>query len=68
MFHEAIKKQNDNDPTMFFNFNISIKKHFIKSTKYLDLYREPTLQNKIFNIKDKEIEFHLLFKTKTKSK
>ena len=43
MFHEAIKKQNDKDPTMFFNFNISIKKHFIKSTKYLDLYREPTL-------------------------
>ena len=43
MFHEAMKKQNDKDPTIFFNFNISIKKHSIKSTKYLDLYREPTL-------------------------
>lgn len=43
VFHEMIKNQNHKDPKVFLNFNTSIKKHSIKSTKYLVLYREPTL-------------------------
>ena len=68
VFYEAIKKQDHNDPTTYFKFKNSIKKNSLKSTKYSVLYRKSTLQNTVLDNKDKEIEFHLLFKAKTKSK
>ena len=68
VFYEAVKKQNHNDPTTFFKFKNSIKKHSLKSTIYSVLYRKPTLQNIVLDNKNKEIEFHLIFKAKIESK
>ena len=62
-FHETIKK-----PTIFSNLNYSIKKYSLKSIKYSFSYRGPTLWNTVLDKRDKEIESHLLFKRKIKSK
>ena len=68
VFHETIKKVNHKYPTTFPNFNYSIKKCSLKSTKYSFSYRGPTLWITILDKRDKEIESHLLFKKKLKSK
>ena len=68
VFHEAIKKRNHKYPTTFSNLNYSIKKYSLKSTKYSVSYRGPTLWNTILDKRDKEIESHLLYKKKIKSK
>ena len=68
VFHETIKKPNHKYPTTFSNLNYSIEKYFLKSTKYLVSYRGPTPWNIILDKRDKEIESHLLFKKKIKSK
>ena len=68
VFHEKIKKPNHKYPTTFSDFNYSIKKCSLKSTKYSVSYSGPTLWNKIRDKRDKEIGSHLLFKKKTNSK
>ena len=68
VFHETIKKLNHKYPTTFSNLIYSIKKYSLKSTKYSVSYRGPTLWNTILDKRDKEIESHLLFKKKIKSK
>ena len=68
VFHETIKKPNHKYPTTFSNLNYSIKKYSLKSTKYSVLYRGPSLWNTMLGKREKEIESHLLFKKKTKSK
>ena len=68
VFHGTIKKSSHKYPTTFSNLNYSIKKNSLKSTKYSVSYRGPTLRNTILDKRDKEIEFHLLFKKKIKSK
>ena len=68
VFHETIKKPNHKYPTNFSNLNYSIKKYSLKSTKYFIWYRGPTLWNTIFDKSDNEIESHLLFEKKIKSK
>ena len=37
-FHKTIKKTNHEYPTTFSNLNYSIKKYFLKPTKYLVSY------------------------------
>ena len=68
VFHETIKKLNHKYPTTFSNLIYSINKYSLKSTKYSVSYRGPTLWNTILDKRDKEIESHLLFKKKIKSK
>ena len=68
VFHETIKKPSHKYPTTFSNLNYSIKKYYLKSTKYFISYRGPTLWNTILGKSDNEIESHLLFKKKIKSK
>ena len=63
-----IKKPNHKHPATFSNLNYSIKKYSLKLTKYSISYRGPTLWNTILDKRDKEIESHLLFKKKIKSK
>ena len=43
VFHETIKKPNHKYPTTFSNLNYSIKKYYLKSTKYSVSYRGPTI-------------------------
>ena len=68
VFHGTIKKSSHKYPTTFSNLNYSIKKNSLKSTKYSVSHRGPTLRNTILDKRDKEIEFHLLFKKKIKPK
>ena len=68
VFHETIKKPNHKYPKTFSKLNYSFKKCSLKSTKYSVSYRGPTLWNTILAKRDKEIESHLLFKKKIKSK
>ena len=67
VFHET-KKLNHKYPTTSSNPNYNIKKYSLKSTKYSISYRGLTLWNTILDKRDKEIESHLLFKKKIKSK
>ena len=68
VFQETTKNPNHKYPTNFSNFNYSIKKYSLKSDKYSVLYRGLTLWNTILDKRDREIESHLLFKKKIKSK
>ena len=68
VFHETIKMSNHKYPTTFSNLNYIIKKYSLKSTKYSVSYIVPTLWDAILDKRDKEIESHLLFKKKIKSK
>ena len=68
VFHETIKKPNHKYRKTFSNLNWSIKKYSLKSTKSSVSYRGPTSWNTILDKIDKEIESHLLFKNKMKSK
>ena len=68
VFHETTKKPNHKYPATFSNLNCSIKKYFLQSTKYSVSYRGPTLWNTILDKRDKEIDSHLIFKKKIKSK
>ena len=76
VFHET-KKAKPKYPTTFSNLNYSIKRYSLKSTKHSVSCRGPTLWNttldkgfkeRIKDKGDKEIESHLLFKKKIKSK
>ena len=67
-FHETIKKPYHKYPATFSNLNNRIKMYSLKSIKYSVSYRWPTLWNTILYKRDKEIESHLLFKKKIKSK
>ena len=68
VFNETIKKPNHKYPKTFSNINQSIKKYSLKSTKSSVSYRGPTTWNTILDKIDKEIQSHLLFKNKIKSK
>ena len=68
VFQETVKKPNHKYPTIFSNLNQSIKKYSLKSAKYSVSYRGHTIWNTILDERDKEIEFHSLFKKKIKSK
>ena len=67
VFHET-KKPDHKYPETFSNLNYSIKNYSLKSTKLSISYRRPTLWNTILDKRDEEIEPHLLFKKKIKSK
>ena len=66
VFHETIKKPNQEYSATFSNLNYRNKKYSLKSTKYSVSYREPTSWNTILDKRDKKIESHLLFEKKIK--
>ena len=67
-FHAAIEKPNQKYPTTFSNLIYSITKYSLKSTKYSISYRGPILWSIILDKREKEIESHLRFKKKIRSK
>ena len=63
-----IKKNQHKYPTNFSNLNYSIKKHYLKTTKYSVSFRKLSLSKNILDKEDKGTDSHLFFKKKRKSK
>ena len=67
-FNNTFKKPDHKYPTKFLICSYSLKKHFLKSSKFAVSYRGPKLWNLSLCNKEKKIESQILFQKMLKSK
>ena len=68
VFKNVFKKPDHKYPTKFAQFNYSLRKHSLSSSKFSISYRGAKLWNEILSTDEKELKSHMLFQTIVKSK
>ena len=67
VFKNVFKKPDHKYPTKFAQFNYSLRKHSLSSSKF-SIYRGAKLWSEILSTDEKELKSHMLFQKIVKSK
>ena len=68
VFKNVFKKPDHKYPTKSAQFNYSLRKHSLSSSKFSISYRGAKLWNEILSTDEKELKSHMLFQKIVKSK